>query len=177
MSTSFFLAGAEQQLRDHPLIKMNRLLDWEAIRSMLRGIHKRDESGAGGPTPYDLVSMFKLMLLGQWHRLSDTELEHALAVRIDFLVFCGFDLGESLPDSTTICRFRNRLPERRLDKRLLQQVNAQLEGLGLKVQGARGAVIDATIIQSAARPRNMIDATVDGQKAMKRSSAIADLQR
>jgi len=162
LSTSFFLAGAEQQLRDHPLIKMNRLLDWEPIRSMLHGIHKRDLSGAGGREPYDVVSMFKLMLLGQWHRLSDTELEHALAVRIDFLVFCGFDMGVALPDSTTICRFRNRLAERRLDKRLLRQINTQLEALGLKVQGTRGAVIDATIIQSAGRPRNMIDTTVDG---------------
>jgi IS5 family transposase len=160
--TSFFLAGAEHQLRDHPLIKMKGLMDWEAIRALLHGIYRRDESKAGGPEPYDSVSMFKLMLLGQWHQLSDTELEQALSVRIDFLLFCGFDLGQALPDSTTICRFRNRLARNELDQRLLRLINQQLEGLGLKVKGTRGAIIDATIISSAGRPRNTIDATVEG---------------
>lgn len=57
---SFFLAGAEQQLPDHSLIKINRLLDWSSIRSALRGIHRCDVSGAGGREPYDVVLMFKL---------------------------------------------------------------------------------------------------------------------
>ncbi|NKF24506.1 IS5 family transposase [Solimonas marina] len=132
------------------------------MRASLKGIYQREVSGAGGPAPYDPVSMFRLMLLGQWHGLSDGELEKALAVRIDFLVFCGFDVGEALPDATTICRFRNRLADRCLDQKLLRQVNGQLEALGLKVKGTRGAIIDATIIQSAGRPRNTIDATKDG---------------
>jgi IS5 family transposase len=160
--TSFFLMGAEKQLASHPLMKMKQLLDWEAIRASLKGIYQREASGAGGPEPYDPVSMFRLMVLGQWHSLSDGELEKALAVRIDFLVFCGFDLGEALPDATTICRFRNRLAKAKLDQVLLRQINGQLERLGLKVKGTRGAIIDATIIQSAGRPRNTIDATTDG---------------
>lgn len=161
--TSFFLAGAEQQLRDHPLIKMKGLIDWESIRTSLRGIYRRDESNGGGPEPYDSIMMFRLMLLGQWHHLSDVELEHALSVRIDFLLFCGFDMGEPLPDSTTICRFRNRLAKNQLDQKLLRQINGQLEQLGLKVKGTRGAIIDATIITSAGRPRNTIEATKDGE--------------
>lgn len=80
--TSFFLAGAEHQLRDYPLIKMKGLIDWESIRSLLRGIYRRDQSNGGGPEPYDSVLMFRLMLLGQWHQLSDVELEHALSVGI-----------------------------------------------------------------------------------------------
>ena len=40
--------------------------------------------------------MFKAILLGQWHSLSDPESEHALAVRADFLVFCDFDDMELL---------------------------------------------------------------------------------
>ena len=63
--------------------------------------------------------MFKLILLGQWHRLSDTQIEEALRVKLDFLVFCEFDLGDSLPGHTTICRFRNRLMVTDLDAVLL----------------------------------------------------------
>lgn len=41
--------------------------------------------------PYAPLAMFKLMLLGQWHGLSDTQLEHALKVRLDFMVVTGFE--------------------------------------------------------------------------------------
>ena len=42
--------------------------------------------------------MFKAVLLGQWHSLSDPELEHSLITRIDFNLFCRFD-ELSIPDS------------------------------------------------------------------------------
>lgn len=54
--------------------------------------------------------MFKLMLLGQWHNLSDPQLEQALKMRVDFMVFTGFEpAAGGMRDATTICRFRNRL--------------------------------------------------------------------
>jgi IS5 family transposase len=114
--------------------------------------------------------MFKLMLVGQLHGLSDTQLEHALKVRLDFMVFSGFEpvigsQGQSsgYPDATTICRFRNRLVTAKLDQVLLRRVNVQLEGKGLKVAGSRGAIIDATIIESAAHPNQHVEVDDDGQ--------------
>ena len=50
---------------------------------------------------------FKAVLLGQWHSLSDPELEHSLITRIDFNLFCRFD-ELSIPDYSTLCRYRNR---------------------------------------------------------------------
>ncbi|CWO96999.1 type IV pilus-associated protein PilC1 [Neisseria meningitidis] len=44
--------------------------------------------------------MFKAVLLGQWHSLSDPELEHSLITRIDFNLFCRFD-ELSIPGSGT----------------------------------------------------------------------------
>ncbi|STZ50352.1 IS1106 transposase [Neisseria dentiae] len=46
--------------------------------------------------------MLKAVLPGQWHSLSDPELERCLA----FYFFCGFD-DITLPDHSTLCRFRN----------------------------------------------------------------------
>ncbi|MEZ5726875.1 MAG: transposase [Burkholderiaceae bacterium] len=83
--------------------------------------------------PYAPLEMFKLMLLGQWHHLSDEVLEQALKVRLDFLVFFGLDLGAALPDHSTICRFRNRLIKVKLDEPLLAELNSQLGRRGLKV--------------------------------------------
>ena len=51
--------------------------------------------------------MFKAVLLGQWYSLSDPELEEALTVRLDFMMFT--DLESNVPDETTLCRFRNLL--------------------------------------------------------------------
>ena len=158
---SFFLAGAEQQLKSHPLLKLSQVIDWEEMRPLLKGIHKRDTSHGGGRTPYDPLSMFKAILLGQWHRLSDPELEQALMVRLDFLVFCGFELGQPLPDETTLCRFRNRLIELERLPELLTLMNTQLEKHGIKVKETRGAIIDATIIQSASRPDRYIDSETE----------------
>ena len=47
---------------------------------------------------------------GQWHSLSDPELEHSLITRIDFNLFCRFD-ELSIPDYSTLCRYRNWLAQ------------------------------------------------------------------
>ena len=161
---SFFLMGARPLVEGSPSMKLHELLDWGAIAAQLKGLYQREISGAGGPEPYSPLGMFKLMLLGQWHGLSDAQLEQALRVRLDFMVFTGFEpsAGE-LPDASTICRFRNRLVKAELDQKLLTLINSQLEQRGLKVQGARGAIIDATIIPSAARPRQHVEG--EGEQA------------
>lgn len=161
---SFFLMDAKDLVAESPAMKLHEMLDWAEIAHKLKGLYKREKSRAGGPEPYPPLSMFKLMLLGQWHGLSDTQLEHALKVRLDFMVFTGFEPGgEGFPDATTICRFRNRLVDAKLDLVLLSRINKQLEQHGLKVAGVRGAIIDATIIPSAARPNQHVEVPEDGQ--------------
>jgi transposase, IS5 family len=152
--------------RQSALSKVHALINWEALRPLCEGLYKRDQSPVckGGQTPFDPVMMFKAILLGQWHSLSDPKLEEALNVRIDFIQFCGLSLDDPIPDESTLCRYRNRLIEaNRLDK-LLAQVNAQLQGHGLMVKNAEAAVIDATLIASAARP-NSGHPVIEGQLA------------
>jgi len=60
-------------------------------------------------------------------------------------------MNDDLPDETTPCRFRNRLIEKGADKKMFKKINQQLELLGLKIESAKGAIVDATIIESAAR--------------------------
>jgi len=84
--------------------------------------------------------------------LSDPGLEESLPVRLDFMAFTGFQMGESIPDETTLCRFRNRLIEVKLDKTLMRMVNQELSRLGIEIEKAKGAIIDATIIASSSRP-------------------------
>ena len=161
---SFFMTDARRLAKDAPSMRLHDLIDWAEIAHKLKGLYKRELTRGGGPQPYEPLSMFKLMLLGQWHNLSDPQLEQALKMRIDFMVFTGFEptAGE-MPDATTICRFRNRLVAAKLDQVLLRVVNRQLEGKGLKVAGSRGAILDATIIESAARPDRHVEVDDEGQ--------------
>ena len=93
--------------------------------------------------------MFKAVLLGQWHSLSDPELEHSLITRIDFNLFCRFD-ELSIPDYSTLCRYRNWLAQDDTLSELLELINRQLAEKNLKVEKASAAVVDATIIQIVA---------------------------
>ena len=138
------------------LMKLDKLLKWYRFSKILKGVHSDL-----GPEGYDPVQMFKCLLLQSWHSLSDPGLEQSLRVRLDFLQFTGFSVGDKLPDETTFCRFRNKLVESGKFEKLFNEVNRQLEGHGLKVKNADVAIVDATIISANARPRKVIEATGD----------------
>ena len=99
--------------------------------------------------------MFKVLLLQSWHNLSDADMEFALHDRLSFCRFTGFSLEDETPEHTTICRFRNRLVEKGLSRKVLDEVNDQLECQGKLVK--KGCIVDASIISSAARPTKRVD--------------------
>ena len=151
MQTSFGSMEMEVRVkRASALMKAHALIDWDALRPQLVGLYQREASRGGGQEPIDPLIMFKAILLGQWHSFSDPKLEEALCVRIDFMYFCGLSLSDDVPDETTLCRFRNRLITAGKLAGLLAGVNDQLQGHGLMVKCAHGAVIDATLGPSPA---------------------------
>jgi transposase, IS5 family len=164
--SSFFSHGVKEHLgASNQLMKLSAMLDWSAFSPFLSDIHSDR-----GPTGYDPIQMFKTLLLGQWHSLSDPALEESLRVRLDFLEFTGFALGGDLPDETTLCRFRNKLVQNGKLPLLLCEVNRQLEVRGLKLKSATTAIVDATLIESAARPRKEIEADETGEYAVSYSA-------
>ena len=146
---TFLLCEAEMRLKDNALIKLNKLIKWTDIKEKMGDLGR---SGYG-PEAYDPLSMLKALILQAWHNLSDRGLEEALKVRMDFMAMTGFS---DVPDETTICRFRNLLIKRGLMDELLLSINEQIDGHGLKVKASQGAIIDATLIASAARPKQEI---------------------
>jgi len=151
------------------LTKLNALLDWSKIEKHLSKIYEGKRKEVGGVKPYNALSMYKAILLQAWHSLSDPQLEEVLRVRIDFMEFTGFTLESYVPDETTFCRFRNRLVELELDQILMNEINSQLFFLGLKIEKSNGAVIDATIVESAARPNQQIEIEDDRKETAKSS--------
>ena len=165
---SFFILGAQERLgRENKLVKIGQMINWGRFEKYFKGFYKNEVEDKGGNRPYEVLKMFKAVLLGQWYSLSDPDLEESLRVRLDFMLFTGFEFGEELPDETTLCRFRNRIMKMGVDKKLLNELNSQLEKLGLKVKSCKGAIIDATIIESASRPNRTIELTEEEEEEEK----------
>jgi len=119
------------------------LIDWSRIEKQLEGIY----SATTGRPSYRLLTLFKAMLLQQWYGLSDPRTEEAMNDSISFRRFVGLSLSDSVPDHSTLSRFRAQLGNR-LGK-LLEAFNAQLDQRGLIVR--QGTLIDASFIQSSSR--------------------------
>ena len=128
MST-FFQQTAQAMIAKHidrfPLLKLDQVIDWQPIEQYLNRQRTRYLRDHRGRPAYPLLSMFKAILLGQWHSLSDPELEHSLITRIDFNLFCRFD-ELSIPDYSTLCRYRNWLAQDDTLSELLELINRQL---------------------------------------------------
>jgi IS5 family transposase len=136
------------------LAKIEALVDWKPFENYLKKNIKRGPAAAGQP-PYPDLVMFKVLLLQFWYGLSDDGASQAVRDRISFMHFLGLPFDSSKPDGSTICRFRNRLLEKGHYQKLLELFNQRLTKNGLLVK--RGAVVDATLVESSRRPRKVMD--------------------
>jgi len=156
-----YFVSIRKQTRKSFLDDVNRLIDWKPVEKILRKKYRKVASADGRPA-YPPVPMFKLLLLQRWYGLSDPGLEDALSDRISFIRFSGFSLGSSLPDHSTICRFRNTCMELGIYEKLFAEINRQIESHGLLVK--EGAIVDATIVESSRRPRKVIEVMPEDRK-------------
>lgn len=156
--------------KDNQWIILRDQLSWGKLEQILK---ETDDTGTqGGRPPYSPMMMFRAVLLGAWHGVSDEELELMLKVRIDFGQFCGLSLSQQVPDHTSIQRFRAKLVERGLLEKSMKLINEELERLGLKVDKQGTFIVDSTVIRSQARPRNIIDS--DDEPPTKSTSSDPD---
>ena len=164
--SSFFQQTAQERIAKHinrfPLLKLDQVLDWQPIQQHLAAQKARYVRDNAGRPAYPLLAMFKAVLLGQWHSLSDPELEHSTLTRLDFHLFCRFD-DLNIPDYSTLNRYRNWLAKDNTLAQLLDIINRQLTDKGLKIEKAQAAVIDATIIHTAGgKQRQAIEVDSNG---------------
>src|SRR5512136_2574368 len=112
-----FTAWALRRLiekQDKPrLSKVSNLIDWKPIRQILDEMYD-NKSEKGGRPNCDVILMFKILILQQWHGLSDLEVERQMADRISFMAFLGFP--DPFPDSRTIWLFKERMAKTEKDK-------------------------------------------------------------
>jgi IS5 family transposase len=123
---------------------INELMDWEAIEHLLGDIHAKRR----GNTAWPPVFMFKALLLQSWYSLSDPKLERLLVRDLFFRRFVGLSLADSVPDHSSIWRFRQLLGKQGLMAALLVEINRQLGIQGLYIRAGEISIIDASVIQA-----------------------------
>jgi hypothetical protein len=61
--------GAKLTEMGDPLVGLNAVIDWEAFRPDLNRVHEKERKGNAGAKPFDVVLMFKLLILQQLHNV------------------------------------------------------------------------------------------------------------
>lgn len=122
---------------------------------------KGNNSPAGRKT-FDLRVIVKCFILQTIYNLSDPRLEEEIADRRSFQIFLDLNSQDSIPDETTICRYREMFASLGLDKKLFNEFNKQLKNLNLIV--GKGTIVDATIKQAQANAQSNRDKDADFTK-------------
>jgi IS5 family transposase len=92
--------------------------------------------------------MFRIYFLQLRYALADEALEDAIYDSQAMRDFFGIDLAvESVPDATTLLRFRLLLEKHALTQRDFEEINAGLAEQGLFMR--EGTIVDATIVAAA----------------------------
>jgi IS5 family transposase len=148
-------------------------VDWRAIAMMLAEVR----GGTMGAPGYPALMMFKTLLLQRWYGLSDPAMEEALKDRLSFRHFAGIALSESIPDHSSIWRFRETLGSG-LAEKLFAEIGRQIEAKGFLLK--QGTLVDASLVPAAVnapgRPKHPLPPGPDGKPASKLVKSELDPQ-
>ena len=139
--------------RERFLAEMNVLVPWQRLLDALSPSYYPDAAGKRGRPPTPLDRMLRIYFLQQWYGLADEALEDAIYDSQAMRDFVGIDLSiESVPDATTLLRFRHLLERHSLTQRIFEEINASLAERGLFMR--EGTIVDATIIAAPSSTKN-----------------------
>lgn len=120
------------------------LIDWARFEKKLETIHNKRRGEQAWPP----LMMFKALILQAWYGLSDPQLEKQLARDLLFRRFVGISLSQSVPDHSTLWRFRNKPEVQALQTLFLEEVNQQLSEHGLYIKHGEISIVDASVIKA-----------------------------
>ena len=124
------------------LAEIDSSIEWKPFRVILESMYS-NKTVSGGRPETDVIVMFKMLVLQQWHGLSDRELEKQCIDRTSFRKFIGFP--EYILDSSTY-GYSERIIENGKEEEIWRQLQNRLDALGLKIK--KGMSQDAIFIHS-----------------------------
>ena len=133
--------------RQRKLEKLAQIVDFEKFRPLLNKLCRFKDNGRGR-RHYDVVQMFRVLVLQNMYGLSDEQMEDEMREVFSFRAFLM--LGSDTPDARTIWAFRNKLGAEGV-KELFDHFNGMLQEAG--VTYSKGTIIDSSF-HEAPRQRN-----------------------
>ena len=136
----------------NPLETISQVIDFEMFRSTLESklLNTNKKSNAGAK-PYDVLLMFKIMILQRYYGLGDKQIEYQIIDRISFKKFLGIETSDKIPDEKTVWLFRENITNTGLVEDLFMEFKNHLASTGLIFN--EGQLVDASFT-IAPRQRN-----------------------
>ena len=136
----------------NPLETVSKVIDFEMFRSTLENkLLNTNKKNNAGAKPFDVLLMFKILVLQRYYGLGDKQIEYQIIDRISFKIFLGLETGDKIPDEKTVWAFRESLTNEGLADDLFNQFKNYLESKDLIFN--EGQLVDASFT-IAPRQRN-----------------------
>ena len=156
MKNQSTFSDIEYQNRKHTTPKeefldaMNAIVPWDRWIKLIEPYYPKGKRGR--PTR-GIETMLRMYLLQDWFNLSDKGIEDAIYDSYCMRKFMGLDfMTESVPDATTLLKFRHLLEKHDLCKAIFNDVKEALDQAGLIMRG--GTIVDATLIAAPSSTKN-----------------------
>jgi len=132
------------------LQEMDRVIPWGTLIAIILPHYVK---AGRGRRPLPLETMLRVYVLQQWFDLSDPQAEDMLYDSESMRRFARVELGEdTVPDESTILRFRHLLEQHQLTLPIFDAVRDLLADQRLLLKA--GTIVDATIIAAPSSTKN-----------------------
>jgi IS5 family transposase len=107
---------------------VSKVIDFEFFRNTLESkLLNTPKKNNAGAKPFDVVIMFKIMILQRYYGLGDKKVECQILDRTSFKHFLGLETGDKVPDEKTVWAFREAITQKGLAEELFNQFKSNLE--------------------------------------------------
>lgn len=136
--------------RDEFLACMDEITPWDELVALIQPHYYNNRLGR---KPREIETMMRMYLLQTWYNLSDEAVEDAIYDSYAMRKFMHLDfLTESVPDATTLCKFRKIITDNGIAEQYFKAVKEFLDAHGHIMHG--GSIVDATIIDAPKSTKN-----------------------
>ncbi len=141
---SFVSAFVEKHVEKNQFFrKVKKVIDWDPIDQELRSVYTKGLTDRGAKA-YAPLLLFKMLLIGEWYGLSDTQTESMVNDSLSAMKFCDLTIEDSVPGHSTLSRFKKELRDKNAHDRILAKFTDQLDRQNLAIENG-SARVDARL--------------------------------
>ncbi len=136
--------------REDFLDLMDEIIPWKEWTEIIRPYYYQNTRGRRAK---EIETMLRMYLMQNWFHLSDEGAEDAIYDSYAMRKFMQLDFSkESVPDATTLTKFRHILEENHIGEKIFADVRDRLDRGGMIMHG--GTIVDATIVSAPSSTKN-----------------------